>query len=214
MTPEIDKATAEFYWPYAALASNVYATKGSIDVDTNAALASPFLRAEVRDAKSDDLTRTYINLDRKKLTTQYKDQLQKECGDAALESKDQAALLAAHCRIPQPADGQAKQQDAEDPSPTETNRLEDAIPTALQDCNYDGDKDPSVPIHTINKEYGWTDVPELQKYAPVRRWSLFVPDLAIDVWRRKLDASPARVKVVVASVTKLTAEYAGDRPPQ
>jgi hypothetical protein len=25
---------------------------------------------------------------------------------------------------------------------------------------------------------------------------------------------PARVKVVVASVTKLTAEYAGDRPPQ
>lgn len=191
MTPEIDKAAAEFYWPYAALASNVYATKGSIDVDTNAALASPFLRAEVRDAKSDDLTRTYINLDRKKLTTKYKDQLQKECGDAALETKDQAALTAAHCRIPQPADGQAKQQDAEDTPPTETNRLEDAVPTALQDCNYDGAKDPSVPIHTIHKEYGWTDVPELQKYAPARRWSFFVPDLAIDVWRRKLDAAPS-----------------------
>lgn len=188
-TPQLDKQTAAFYWPYAALASNVYTTKGSIDVDTNAALASPFLRAEVRDAGSEKLAMSFINLDRKALTERYKEQLRSECGDAALQSKDHATLLAAHCRTPQPPQGQAGPRDPRDPeddAPEETNRLVDSTPATLNDCNYDGGKEPSVPVHTIGSEYGWQEVPELQKYAPARRWSIFVPDLAIDVWRRPL----------------------------
>ena len=114
-TPQLNKQTAAFYWPYAALASNVYTTKGAIDVDTNAALASPFLRTEVRDARSEKLAMTFINLDRKALTERYKEQLRTECGDAALQSKDHATLLAAHCRTPQPSQGQADPRDPRDP---------------------------------------------------------------------------------------------------
>lgn len=196
-TPQLDKQAAAFYWPYAALASNVYTTKGAIDVDTNAALASPFLRTEVRDAGSEKLAMAFIHLDRKALTERYKEQLRSECGEGALQSKDHATLLAAHCQAPQVQGSQGPQgqalpqapRDPDDDAPVETNRLVDAAPTTLDDCNYDGGKEPSVPVHTIGSEYGWQEVPELQKYAPARRWSIFVPDLAIDVWRRPLPSA-------------------------
>lgn len=156
--PDIDKVNAAFYWPYAAIASNVYATGGAVDVDMNAALASEHLRAELRDSNSQELAQAYINLPRNKPTAGYSQ------------------------RVPRAASPQAYD---------EPNKLEDKEPEVLEDCNYEGSKDPSVPLHTLSQDYGWTDVPELNKYPKSRRWSFFIPDLAIDVWRRKLSNGPS-----------------------
>lgn len=87
---------------------------------------------------------------------------------------------------PRPLNDEEDQRDLEQYLARETNRSRDSIPTTLEDCNYTGNTDPSVPLHTVRKDYGWEEAPELQKYTPARRWSLFVPDLAIDVWRRSL----------------------------
>ncbi|HET7794508.1 MAG TPA: hypothetical protein VFL64_14085 [Rhizobacter sp.] len=159
--PDIDKVNADFYWPYAAIASNVYATGGAVDVDMNAAFASEYLRAELRDSKSPELAQAYINRSRKRPTP----------GDNP--SLPRAALPGAYEET------------------TGDNKLEDKEPKVLEDCNYEGSKDPSVPVHTLSQDYGWTDVPELNKYPKSRRWSFFIPDLAIDVWRRKLSTNPS-----------------------
>jgi len=158
--PAIDKEIAEFYWPYAALASHVYATQGLIDVEANAVLASSFLRKEMRSANIDTPALVYRALVHEKF------------GD----NQDS----------PSPQNDEEDQRELEQYLAQETNRSQDSIPTTLEDCNYEGTTDPSVPLHTVRKEYGWEEAPELQKYAPARRWSLFVPDLAIDVWRRSL----------------------------
>lgn len=184
--PEIDKATAEFYWPYAALASNVYATQGMIDIEANAVLASSFLKKEIRSANIDTPAMVYRALAHEKLTENQNSQPQEECRNDAPPHGERSTAPGGTCGASEPQDGEEDQRELEQYLAQETNRSKDSIPTTLEDCNYKGNTDPSVPLHTVRKEYGWEEAPELQKYAPARRWSLFVPDLAIDVWRRSL----------------------------
>lgn len=41
-----------------------------------------------------------------------------------------------------------------------------------------------VPISRATKDFGWERVKEMEKYSVTRSWLMFVPELAIEVWRR------------------------------
>lgn len=60
-------------------------------------------------------------------------------------------------------------------------------PDNLEQCNYTGEQEPAVPIGMAVKEFDWTPAFELHRQLHPRGWSVFVPGLAIDVWRRKRD---------------------------
>jgi hypothetical protein len=74
--------------------------------------------------------------------------------------------------------------DAESELSKEDN-FDNNVPSKPEQCNYDGKKSPAVPIAMAVKEFGWDPVFELHRQLHPKSWSVFVPGLAIDVWRRK-----------------------------
>lgn len=68
-------------------------------------------------------------------------------------------------------------------------QLQDAIPSKPEDCmesrkNGGTPKRVRVPVSAGTAHFGWERVKEMEKYSTTRSWFIFVPELAIEVWRR------------------------------
>lgn len=184
--PESEQAVARFYWPYAAMAAEVYRSRGVSDLNIAVALASPWLRQQIQDASHEEALARLERLGYAEAERLYQVRLHQKCEQEKAESRAEASALPA-CILHLQQHAQALRTAEEDRA--ETNRFEDSVPTQEADCDVRGGADPFVPVQRITRgEQGWTRVPELQKYAPAGHWRLFVPDLAIDVWRRKRSA--------------------------
>lgn len=83
------------------------------------------------------------------------------------------------------------------------------VPSESKQCNYDGKHQPAVPIAMAVNEFGWDPVFELHRQLHPRGWSVFVPGLAIDVWRRKSDPVGESPVVEYAFVYRGTAGTGG-----
>lgn len=178
------RAVADFYWPYAALAADVYGADDRPDNYTALAFDSPSLRQEVRELKyprAQDFVRQLDELD---TFNRYQRRYQLLCGSRARDeaaAQGRAEVLRQHCAALDAQ--QAEQVEQEAARAAEPNTFVDAPPASDDDCRYT-QREPRVPVNEALQEYLWTRLPEFHAETQARGWSLFVPDLAIDVWRR------------------------------
>jgi len=66
-------------------------------------------------------------------------------------------------------------------------QFDDELPVESKHCIENRKStEPSVrvPITAGTEEFGWQRVKEMEKYSVTRSWLMFVPELAIEVWRR------------------------------
>tara|TARA_B100001105_G_scaffold182173_1_gene147349 strand:+ start:562 stop:2046 length:1485 start_codon:yes stop_codon:yes gene_type:complete len=191
LTGQALRDAADFYWPYAALAAEVYAVDGRPDSYTALAFDSPSLRQEVR-GSGHVRAQTFVRqLDDMDTVSAYEKRYELLCGlrarqeAAASGDTGRAELLARHCAtLDARQDAQlARQLALEERGDAQPNQYVDARPADDEDCRYTR-REPSVPVNEALREYQWSRLPEFQAEAQARGWSLFVPDLAIDVWRR------------------------------
>jgi hypothetical protein len=197
-----------FYWPYAALAAEVYASKGESETRLPLISASPWLRSEI--ASADDETRRKLeSIDESEIKEIYKAAVEDICrisGKAVPTTQDGrfgVEVYYGNCENTATRGDteqaiEEKKADAEDNS----NRR----PTDVQQCAEDR---PGVGLDEAKKLHGWEPVKEIEKYTISRGWRVFVPDLAIDVWRRKRTDLPEPKAVEYAIVYRGTAGSGG-----
>jgi hypothetical protein len=181
--------TARFYWPYAALASQVYQPADRLDNDRLLAAASPWIRSEVEQARDPALTATLARMLEGDLVTLYRRHIEARCptaGAHGMPASEDDALRAAENRCLTAAEVDAAARLRRQERDAEDNRFSAAVPTRASDCEASDGQDPAVPVDVAARQYGWEPVRELQRHTHPRGWSLFVPGLAIDVWRRRL----------------------------
>lgn len=210
-TPTNDlQDTARFYWQYAPLAADIYRTGGNVDTQIAMALASPWLRAEVL-ASNDEAAKASFDEQlgsgaARRYQERLRERLRGRCADGpehTAASLDGAVWLSeGRCKTRLDA---LQEAEADPPVPAaETNRFEAATPAGAADCDFRDRKEPAVPLQAAIDEFGWERVPELQRQTHARAWAIFVPDLAIDVWRRKRAATEAGPVVEYAVVYRGT----------
>ena len=180
-------ALASFYWPYAALAVDVYRTRGEVDSNTAMALASPWLRDKVNKSGTQVKERfELLSLDFPEANQRYRQKLHERCkeerAEYALDSKGPIQPPSCVAEV----DAIREEIAAAEAEVDEPNLYVNEEPRETKDCEYSRDHKPRVPMKNVPQD--WKRVPELQKQAAVRAWRLFVPDLAIDVWRRERQA--------------------------
>jgi pimeloyl-ACP methyl ester carboxylesterase len=183
-TQQGDKEKADFFWPYAALAADVYRTRGEVDSHIATALASPWLRREIETSGDQAAKDRFSRLGYPEAEQLYRESLREKCKAerllaGAAESDD---IQTPACQFEALTKAETVRLQTE--AGNEPNRFRSQEPRDKDDCEYSSHHQPWVPIDTLGSEYGWTRVPELQRQTSVRSWSIFVPELAIDVWRR------------------------------
>lgn len=183
------REVARFYWPYAALAADVYRTRGEVDTNTAMALASPWLRAKVDSSGNDATKASFRRLGFPEANWLYRQQLQQRClQERAQDQIDEKDSMQPPSCIAED-DARREEKAAADANVAEPNYFVADEPRESKDCEYNSGHQPRVPVAAVKEgTQGWTRVPELQKQAAVRAWRLFVPELAIDVWRRERQA--------------------------
>lgn len=182
------QATADFYWPYAALAAEVYGAGDRPDNYTMLAFDSPSLRQEVRELGHAPAVERVGQLDQPAIQNDYAARYARVCGaeaEARARSAGRLAQWQQHCTLLDDREAENLRKAAL--RQVEANVYQDARPADASDCRY-LDNEPKVPVAEAIAEYHWTRLPEFHAEAPARGWSLFVPDLAIDVWRRPREA--------------------------
>jgi hypothetical protein len=179
------KDTAAHYWPYAALAADVYDAVGRPYNQLALVRSSPWLLREVEEAKSKGTSTVFDDLTH----TQAEDFTRR---NANLRCERFRKLLAAAARVPQ-VGGDADCDHSDNPLGLDTadaqdpeNALRNQLPARPEDCEFDGKRPPAVPVMEAVTQEGWEVAPDLERRAHPRGWSVFVPGLAIDVWRRRL----------------------------
>ena len=178
------QATADFYWPYAALAAEVYGAGDRPDNYTMLAFDSPSLRQEVRELGHAPAIERVRQLDQPAVQNDYAARYASLCGaEAEARARDAGRLVQwqQHCMLLDDRAAESLRKAAL--RQVEANVYQDATPADASDCRY-LDHEPKVPVAEAIAEFRWTRLPEFHAEAPARGWSLFVPDLAIDVWRR------------------------------
>lgn len=188
-----EQCIADFYLPYAALAADVYRTRGA---------AIERLQLVV----NDDLVRKITNgkgITRDALTSLYTRAREQQCRgsqNAGASGSPESLRCLGEIREP---DKVKEIFNAGDEG------FEDAIPEEDSQCDDRSAARPKVPIREAAREFGWERARELEKYAFTRDWRVFVPDFAIEVWRR-IRKDPAAVgQQEYAIVFRGTAGYGG-----
>lgn len=182
-------AKASFYWPYAALATDVYRARGDTEDNMVMAVASPWLRAEI-EALSDEAMKRRLreNLTKRafpeEATLIYRAKLQERCvqergqrlteGDSSLQPSCMAE-----------ADLAREEEEVAEAADDEPNIFINEEPKSQKDCAFNRGHKPLVWVDDVAKgPHGWTRVRELRRESTARGWRLFVPELVIEVWRR------------------------------
>lgn len=156
--PGGSSALGDFYWPYAAIAADVYDER-SPDPSVTNQLASPWLRSQVQAVggvaveRYEALWKAFVDSDQPKVPL------------PVVDAKEQ---------LPVP--------------------LQDEAPGKSDDC---GNDKPLVPLsQAVGPSLGkWQRVPEIRQNVVARGWSVFVPDLAINLWRREI--GPDRIEYAI-----------------
>lgn len=180
-TEEANREKAAFYWPYAALAADVYRTGGESDALIAMALSSPWLQATVAASGDAAAAARLRSLGYREAEESFRHTLRTRCKQAPPVTGSDPDLITAQCQAVLDAlefDRAARAAAAEEP-----NRFEPDEPRDKDDCKVGRGIEPRVPVARV-AQFGWERVPELQKQIAVKGWRIFVPDLAIDVWRR------------------------------
>jgi hypothetical protein len=102
-----------------------------------------------------------------------------------LESSNHAIMLYSNDCDAQQTELDVDQQKARE---KEINRPVNKVPQVMTDCDHNRREDVPVPLDVAETTEGWTRASEFGKYERTRGWSFFMPDLAIDVWRREIHA--------------------------
>jgi hypothetical protein len=174
------QARAAFYSEYAALAADVYITGGRVDKLVPMALASPWLRRQVKDAP-DDATRARYEA----LAANTREALREEDAEAMSRVAPRAASKAQLNAAPVPAPESTPPTTAPPPAPPLATQATPGTYRAPQN-DADCDRvDAPIGLVPVKKDFGWERLPELHRQTSARGWSVFVPDLAMDVWRRE-----------------------------
>jgi len=196
LTPQSELEKARFYWPYAALAADVYRTRGEVDSNIATALASPWLRYQVEQYGNAAARERFQEMGYREAETQYRVRLREQCRQETetRRAMAQSGSLPPSCQTEE--DAKAEDAEAEKAAAAEPNRFKEVEPQSKEDCEYSKAHEPSVPVNTVSRDYEWYRVPELQRQTQARGWRLFVPELAIDVWRRQRDAATMEYAVV------------------
>lgn len=186
--------TARFYWPYAALAADVYQSEGRVDADAVLAAASPWLRDELAQEGNPTRLAAYARRIGADPLALWRHAVARRCNpaqvEATLQFEDGAVRLGqGQCVTTEEASKAMAQRRID--APEEVNRLVHRIPQSDHDCKDQDGHEPHVPVQLAQQEHGWQRAPELQRSAHPRGWSIFVPDLALDVWRRRVGHATA-----------------------
>lgn len=184
--PSETAEAARFYWPYAALAANVYATGGASDRDAAMIAGSPWLREEI--AATDDAAAKRRYQQRLGAGTEdiLHQRIRRDCVLARQGSPAEPASDSEQtgvCRpsvLAGPRQATQAQGAAAVPAPLPIARA----PRSPDECLARKDWVPPVALDLARAEHRWEPVAELQRQLQPRGWSVFVPGLAIDVWRR------------------------------
>lgn len=173
---------AGFYLPYAALAADVYRTRGA---------AIERLQLVV----NDDLIQRITN---------GKGITREEVSSLYTRARTQ------QCQASQPCLGEIREPDkVKEIFNAGDEGFEDAVPQQDSQCDDRSSARPKVPIKEAAREFGWERARELEKYAFTREWRIFVPDFAIEVWRRIRKDPVAVGQQEYALVFRGTAGYGG-----
>jgi pimeloyl-ACP methyl ester carboxylesterase len=178
----------DFYWEYAALAADVYLSHGSVDTRIGMALASPWLRAEVGSSGKLGVQEQFNELNANSATLLYRARVKERCPDSNVDDMVDAADSAVRLTESRCITAEEAQTDArlkQELAASEPNTYVAKEPMGPEDCEFGRGKQPLVPIDSAMHQFKWERVPELHRQTAARAWSIFVPDLAIDVWRRR-----------------------------
>lgn len=186
-----DVELARFYMPYAAMAARVYHTEGRTNELLGRAASSSWLRKEIASGISPDRQSSLLMTlnDARSREEIYRTRVGRQCAGSLIGSTlaaDDSAVRAAEgrCRVLQ--DGVEMQEASEEGKSEDSEQAADIgqIPTDWKQCQYTGGKQrPRLPLTKMTT--GWEEVPELQRSVHPKDWSIFVPGLAIDVWRQR-----------------------------
>lgn len=195
---------ADSYWGYAALAAEVYASRGLSEI----MLAMPLPGAAVSDAQRQEVI-------------DPSDEIQAMAGERAAGPQTLAGRFAELCPIHQlqlngdterlhrcevllpdeyarykKLPEEKKLSFREDMQRQERQRQAiDALADSFKSCDVEEDATSRVPLSMVQRDLGWVKVREFEKYDVAKSWNVFVPELAIDVWRRpRPDRSPHAVE--------------------
>lgn len=200
----------DFYLPYAILAADVYRTHGVAADRMQRVVESGLLRqAEAADARrGDDPAATRPPLGPEDVRALYQRARSEKCPSATNKETPKAADATSH------DDDDADVASDEPPlvagitcatvrnaaEKSENRQLfnggdeefEDRMPRSLEDCGIREDGKLvktriAVPVSDMAPAFRWERVVGLEKYASLRSFWIFVPELAIEVWRRPRD---------------------------
>lgn len=206
----------EFYLPYALLAADVYRTHGVAVDRMQSVVKSGLLRqAEAADAKGgDDPASTRPPLDPERVRELYRRAWSEKCPSATDKEKAEAVDGAgydddgAYVAIEEPplvtgitcATVRNATEKGENRQLFNGGDEEfiDGMPRSMQDCGVRDDGKliktrVMVPVSDMAPGFGWERVVGLEKYASLRSFWVFVPELAIEVWRRPRNDQPVSV---------------------
>lgn len=173
-----DTEVADFYWSYAALAAKIYDTKGDEARSKNHVYLSEWLRDEA--VKSGPEARQEYE------KTMGLIRLERRTNTVPQDTSGQMNVAVHQSPVTQELDEmQADHDDA--PFAKGEEPIQDGDPADIDDCKkwVKGEgAGPLVPITLAQSQHGWQRVRELEQFPATRGWKIFVPDLAIDVWRR------------------------------
>lgn len=215
-TPQTLKEIADFYMPYAAMAARVYDSQGRTEDMLGVAAASSWLRSQL--ARDPDEERRRKNLEvlssPERRAELYRNRIARHCAGAhagfTLGAGDSAVRASeGRCRK---SNESAEDDDPDEHSMTDVQRqaeYSEDTPVDWRDCNYRGSDHPPPKLPVQQMTVGWTTVPELQRQLHPRGWSIFVPGLAIDVWRRPRPADGDSPVMEYALVFRGTADGGG-----
>jgi hypothetical protein len=161
----------EFYLDYAVLAADVYRTRGATAERLQLVSDSDLIR---RVSNGRDITPDVV----RKFYESVRDE---QCKDAAAKT---GTLLE-----PDPFDvargmcvsSARNLEELKELFNEGDEKFSDEFPKGLDACDEDV---PAVPVSELTTGK-WERVRDIEKYATTRSWRVFVPDLAIEVWRRK-----------------------------
>lgn len=148
-----------YYLPYAIMASDIYRTEGFYNNKISVAISSPWLREKINSSGDQKIKKDYLELMQKEIPGEEKKIIKYNI---------------------QADEGSADNTIEDDPNGIFINDS----PSSPDDCQQTKEKAPKVDIGFLNKN-GWSRVPELHKSINIRRWKIFVPDFAYDVWRKQ-----------------------------
>ncbi|CAG0979842.1 hypothetical protein BURK2_01777 [Burkholderiales bacterium] len=204
-------ATADFYWHYAALAAAVYKSKGVAQINSrdkffvDSTLLARAIHAQTQDLESEQGVVTPMEYARKR----FFDRLKRRCSANAGHAGDDIGVHFIE-RTCGPNGGSEGEGDGEDESEDEkVHGFAVDIPQVPTDCEYIEDRTPRVPLETARREMGWEPIAELRRNFYPRGWSVFVPGLEIDVWRRPRSMEAGTEAVEYALVYRGTADAGG-----